>query len=135
MLKRMILVLAFAFANAAAAVPGCSSASALDDTIDCLREEVIKAEADMGRYLDASKGRHAGNRLQLRAIDASQQTWQNVRRLRCSAVNVLPRDDKKHMAELLSCRVRELRERTHRIWESYLTYPDGRQPDLPEPAQ
>jgi|SRR5690606_6563117 uncharacterized protein YecT (DUF1311 family) len=135
MLRLMILILGLASVNAIAAAPDCGNVGSLDDAIVCLQTEVSKAEAQMGQYLDASKRRHAGDRTQLKVIDATQESWHNIRRFQCGAVNVLPRDEKKHIAEVLSCRVRELRARTHRIWESYLTYPDGRQPDLPEPGR
>jgi uncharacterized protein YecT (DUF1311 family) len=121
--------------NALAASEACETAGSIDDAIRCLQVEVSKAEAAMTQYLEASKKRHAANKLQSALLESSQIAWLDSRGTRCPIVNILPRDQKKHAAEVLYCRWRITRERTHQLWAGFLTYPDGRQPVLPEPMR
>lgn len=132
MLKPMISVLALASMNALAASPICDKASSIDEAISCLQEEVSKAEAEMARYLDASKQLYAKKNLSITGIENSQKTWLDRRGSLCNFANILPRDMKKHTAEHLYCRWRITRERTYQVWSLYLSDSNGALPEMPE---
>ena len=133
MLKLAIPALLLASMNTHAASEVCETAGSIEDAIRCLQVEVRKADAAMTQYLDASRKRHAADKLKSALIESSQTAWLDSRGAQCPIVNILPRDQAKHAAEGLYCRWRITRERTHQLWAGFLTYPDGRQPDLPEP--
>jgi uncharacterized protein YecT (DUF1311 family) len=134
-LKLLIPTLFFASANALAASSSCENVESYAEASKCLQAEVSRADAAMQQYLTASKKRHAADRSRLDQIESSQSFWLKLEVGKCRRVNLLPRDQDKHTAEILHCLNRMTRERTHQIWERFLKNQDGAPPVLPEPER
>ena len=135
MLKLMTTALLLISAPAFSASAICEKSSSLDALIECLQREVSKAEAELARYLDASRKHHADNRLALYSVESTQGRWSSTQRFRCSAAGIYPRDADKLSAQRLLCIYQDTREQTHLLWRQFLTNPNGSPPVLPEPGR
>lgn len=135
MLKLLIPAFFLAYANAFAANSSCEKAESYAEASRCLQAELSRADAAMQQYLNASKKRHAADKARLGQIESSQGMWLKLGVGQCNRWNLLPRDQDKHTAEVLSCLNRITRERTHQIWDTFLNDPEGAPPVLPEPER
>jgi uncharacterized protein YecT (DUF1311 family) len=134
-LKIVIPCWVLAAPHAFAASSTCDKAASYAEASRCLHVEASNAEAAMKQYLDASRKKHAANKARVAQIESSQEQWLKFGSGRCITGNLLPRDEDKHLAQLLHCLTRITRERTHQIWDSFLRDADGAPPHMPEPER
>lgn len=99
----------------------------------CIHQEVEKAEAELHRYLEASREVHAERSDAVVTMEAAQGAWIRYRDSHCLAVYDLWQEGTVRGAMLGSCLLDHTRRRTHDIWEVYLSSADG-EPALPEPS-
>lgn len=121
-------------------LPGAALADGLcEDAEDtaalnkCIHAEVEKAEAELNRYLEASRTLHAAHVDAVVTMEVAQGAWVRYRDSHCLAVYDLWNEGTVRGAMLGTCLLDHTRRRTHDIWEVYLASSDD-EPVLPEPS-
>ncbi len=99
----------------------------------CAQAEVEQAEKQLEAYLTAARERYAEDAEALAALEAAQQSWSEFRKHQCAAVYSLWRDGSIRGLMHGQCMLQQTRQRTHDIWQVYLTFMDDSPPVLPEP--
>ncbi len=99
----------------------------------CLAGLLKNAEAQQARYLDAALIRAAEQPELAEKLRASDAAFNAHRDAECGAVWEKWKDGTIRNAMSLTCSIAMTDRRTHDIWESWLTYMDGAEADLPEP--
>ena len=102
----------------------------------CYGNKLQAAEEVMNRYLHAATLRYAesGDDGIILGLTESQRAFEAYRDIECGAVHYRWRDGTIRTVMGLICRIALTDQRTHTIWRTWLTYPDGTQPTLPEPS-
>ena len=72
-------------------------------------------------------------RRQTQAIVDAQAKWQEYKSKQCEAVYLRWQQGTIRGPKAVRCDLDLTRQRTHRIWSDFLTYPDSTPPILPEP--
>lgn len=132
--NRWLALGALLISGAALAAP-CEG---IDETVElnaCLHAEVAKAEDELDRYLEASRGRIADSTDAAVSMEAAQGAWLRYRDSHCLAVYDLWGDGSLRGAQLATCLLHHTQRRTHDIWSVYLSTPDEPEGLLPEPSQ
>jgi len=109
----------------------------------CFAGRLTRAEANLSRYLTASRERlqreagAAGDTTAAAAVrrefDAAEHAWSAYREAECGAVYDYWSGGSIRTVESLNCRIGLTRLHTHTIWQLWLTYMDSTPPLLPEP--
>jgi uncharacterized protein YecT (DUF1311 family) len=110
----------------------------IDETVElnaCLHQEVAKAEDELERYLEASRGKIADSTDAVVSMEAAQGAWLRYRDSHCLAVYDLWGDGSLRGAQLATCLLNLTLRRTHDIWSVYLSSQEGSEAPLPEPAR
>ncbi|MBW4331257.1 DUF1311 domain-containing protein [Stakelama sp. CBK3Z-3] len=109
----------------------------------CLANDVDTAQAELDRYLAAARERvgqteddplAATKKELLTGFDAAQDAWEKYRDAQCDNIYRYWQGGTIRGAMALGCKLELTQQRTHFIWESFLTYPDSTPPVLPEPV-
>lgn len=111
----------------------CADALTTVDMNECFSETLTRADAKRVRYLGAALERHADRPELLEAIRESQTAFEAYRDTECGAVLQNWIDGSIRGAMTLGCRIDMTDQRTHRIWQNWLTSMDSSTPVLPEP--
>ncbi|MGD7036066.1 lysozyme inhibitor LprI family protein [Methylotuvimicrobium buryatense] len=131
----------------AALVAFSLSVTASDDPIDCDQAmttievshcamiDLERAEIELAKYLNASSQHYADDFKLIDAIASSQEQWKAYREAHCNAVFTKWRDGSIRSNMAILCKARLTQQRTHELWESFLTYIDITPPVLPEPPK
>ncbi|WP_147418206.1 lysozyme inhibitor LprI family protein [Salinisphaera sp. Q1T1-3] len=99
----------------------------------CMAKKLDKANTRLARYLTAAQARidkDFGSRPNLKTAQAA---WVHYRELECGDVFELWAQGTYRTTASSECMLRLTKERTHEIWQAYLTYQDSTPPLLPEP--
>lgn len=138
--KVVMLVLAILSFPVSAAEQGqvidCSHSRDVKTTIDmnaCLSHNSAIAEAKMNLYLKASLKHNAYDPEVVKSIKIAQKDWNKYKSSNCDSVYIQWREGTIRDAMSISCHTRLIKQRTHELWENYLTYMDSTPPVLPEP--
>lgn len=99
----------------------------------CISKELEVAEAHLARYLAKSHERYDNKPAITDALDQSQQDWLVYRQSHCDSIYTIWSDGTIRGAMFGECMLKVTKQRTHQIWEDYLTYMDNTTPLLPEP--
>lgn len=111
----------------------CDHAKTTIDMNECAALELNGEQEKLNHYLEASL-KHYENDLKLvQAIQTSQKDWETYLSSHCSAIYTQWRDGSIRSMMSLSCKIKLTKQRTHEIWESYLTFMDSTPPILEEP--
>jgi len=105
-------------------------------TIDinyCITQEADQAFSELENYLDKAKERYASQKTITDTLNKSQETWLAYRAAHCDAVYEQWSGGTIRGAVFGSCMLKLNKQRTHLIWQDYLTYVDSTEPLLPEP--
>jgi len=113
--------------------PDCDNAMTTLDINHCAAMELASAQAELSQYVEVSVMHHADDPEMVAAIEASQQAWQVYVTAHCDAVYTQWRDGSIRGVMALTCETELTQQRTHTVWESFLTYMDSTSPVLPEP--
>jgi uncharacterized protein YecT (DUF1311 family) len=133
---RWLIALVFIPAASFAADPvaNCEKPATTYDFNICGSKDVEKAEAELARYLEAAKARMAKEEPEaVKAIDDAHAKWQEYKSKHCEAVYLRWQQGTIRGPKSARCNLDLTRQRTHRIWSDFLTYPDSTPPILPEP--
>ena len=99
----------------------------------CSRQEVQQAENEMLDYLNASKDRYSEEAQVLKLLTESQAQWREYRKAHCDAIYQVWAEGTIRGVMYNDCMFDVTKDRTHELWQSYLTYMDSTPPILPEP--
>lgn len=99
----------------------------------CAQAQVQQAEGQMETYLAAARNRYAEDSQALGALQAAQQRWSAFRQAHCDAVYALWREGSIRGLMHSQCMRQQTRQRSHDIWQVYLTSMEGGPPLLPDP--
>ncbi len=91
------------------------------------------ANAVLGRYLAAAQARIDKDFGSKPNLKAAQEAWARYRDLECGDVFDLWAQGTYRTIADSECMLRLTRQRTHEVWQSYLTYQDSTPPLLREP--
>ncbi|HDY8127868.1 TPA: DUF1311 domain-containing protein [Vibrio vulnificus] len=101
----------------------------------CASIELESAKEDLSKYLDASFEHNSYDPELVKAIKVAQADWQAYMSSHCDAVYTQWRDGTIRGVMAISCKTKLTKQRTHEVWENFLTYMDSTPPMLPEPKQ
>lgn len=117
----------------ASAVIDCGDAQTTIEINQCAAMELESAQAVLAEYLQASYEHHADDPELVKSIKAAQKDWQAYLASHCDAVYMQWRDGSIRGVMTLSCKTKLTKQRTHEIWENFLTYMDNSPPVMPAP--
>lgn len=104
------------------------------ETNRCAAIELEIAEEVLSHYLETSVEHNAVDLELVEAIKVAQKQWQAYAAAHCGAVYTQWRDGTIRGVMGITCRTRLTKQRTHDVWQDFLTYMDSTPPVLPEPA-
>lgn len=133
MKKTIVLILLLLSYFSYAEEKDCNHAINTIEINACLGKELEVAEAQLARYLAKSHERYDHEPAIADALDQSQQNWLVYRQSHCDAIYTVWSDGSIRGAMFGECMLTLTKQRTHQIWEDYLTYMDNTPPLLPEP--
>jgi uncharacterized protein YecT (DUF1311 family) len=99
----------------------------------CMGKKLNKANTRLAKYLTAAQARIDKNLGSRPNLKTAQAAWVRYRELECGDVFELWAQGTYRTAASSECMLRLTQERTHEIWQAYLTYLDSTPPLLPEP--
>ncbi|MCG9693828.1 DUF1311 domain-containing protein [Vibrio sp. Isolate22] len=111
----------------------CDNAMNTLEINHCAALELESAQVELDKYLAASLEHHAEDAELVDAIKAAQESWQAYMTAHCDSVYTQWRDGSIRGLMALSCKTKLTKQRTHEVWENFLTYMDSTPPVLPEP--
>ena len=88
---------------------------------------------ELDQYLEASFELNAYDEALVSSIKVAQKSWQTYMTAHCDSVYTQWRDGSIRGLMALSCKTKLTKQRTHEVWENFLTYMDSTPPVLPEP--
>ncbi|MDA0130644.1 DUF1311 domain-containing protein [Vibrio sp. MarTm2] len=139
MKKRLILALSclVSFTSIAGenAPIDCDNAINTLQINQCASIELESAKEDLSKYLDASFEHNSYDPELVKAIKVAQADWQAYMSSHCDSVYTQWRDGTIRGVMAISCKTKLTKQRTHEVWENFLTYMDSTPPELPEPKQ
>ncbi|MFL7035462.1 lysozyme inhibitor LprI family protein [Vibrio lentus] len=95
--------------------------------------ELETAQVELEQYLEASFEHNAYDAELVSSIKMAQDSWQAYMTAHCDSVYTQWRDGSIRGLMALSCKTKLTKQRTHEVWENFLTYMDSTPPVLPEP--
>ncbi|CDT44142.1 lysozyme inhibitor LprI family protein [Vibrio coralliirubri] len=136
MKKLISALIAVCFSFSALADDGvvdCENAMNTIEINQCAAIELESAQAELDKYLAASFEHNAYDAQLVASIKKAQESWQAYMTAHCDSVYTQWRDGSIRGVMALSCKTTLTKQRTHEVWENFLTYMDSTPPVLPEP--
>lgn len=112
----------------------CNNIRNTPDTNRCAAIELEAAEDVLTHYLETSIEHNASDPELVDAIKVAQKQWQAYAGAHCGSVYTQWRDGTIRGVMGITCRTRLTKQRTHDVWQDFLTYMDSTPPILPEPT-
>ncbi len=134
--KCLIIILAsLSFGALAEEEPtDCNNAMTTIEINQCAAIELESAQVKLDKYLSASFEHNSHDPELIVAIKLAQQDWQAYISSHCDSVYTQWRDGTIRGIMAISCKTKLTKQRTHELWENFLTYMDSAPPALPEPS-
>ncbi len=136
-MKRLISVIAFALLSGSVLADeqavDCENAMTTLEINHCASIELESATVELDQYLEASFEHNAYDEELVSSIKVAQESWQTYMTAHCDSVYTQWRDGSIRGLMALSCKTKLTKQRTHEVWENFLTYMDSTPPVLPEP--
>ncbi|WP_063672415.1 lysozyme inhibitor LprI family protein [Dyella thiooxydans] len=101
----------------------------------CLGKKIDAADALLARYLAKAQARIDRDFGGKPRLGAAQAAWVAYRRIECGDVFDYWAEGTYRTIADAECMLRLTQQRTHEVWQAYLTYPDSTPPLLPEPPR
>lgn len=120
-------------ASADSEAPACSTAMTTPEINQCLRGVYDRAEERRASYLAAAIEHHKERTALVASIEKSSAAFAEYRKAECGAVYDSYGYGTLRSAAYLDCATRLTDERTHTIWQNWLTFGDSTEALLPEP--
>jgi uncharacterized protein YecT (DUF1311 family) len=118
----------------ALALAGCPGRNTIEQQA-CAAEAYRDADAELNRYYRKAVERTADDRATLTLLRRSEAAWISYRDAECDAVGSTWGLGSGRAVAETDCRTELTRQRTHDIWQRWLTYADSTPPSLPEPGE
>ena len=136
MKKRLIIILASLSFGALAEEESidCNNAMTTIEINQCAAIELESAQVKLDKYLNTSFEHNSHDPELIAAIKLAQQDWQAYMSSHCDSVYTQWRDGTIRGVMAISCKTKLTKQRTHELWENFLTYMDSTPPVLPEPS-
>ncbi|HIF9116054.1 TPA: lysozyme inhibitor LprI family protein [Photobacterium damselae] len=99
----------------------------------CAAIKLDTAQAQLAQYLKASLTHNANAPELVEAIKVAQKDWQAYMTAHCNAVYTQWREGTIRGVMAISCKTELTEQRTHELWQNFLTYMDSTPAVLPEP--
>ncbi|MFV1921532.1 MAG: lysozyme inhibitor LprI family protein [Methylotenera sp.] len=119
----------FAFANDV----DCKNTATTVENNACVGAALENENKVLTLYLNKAKERYAEQSKLITLISSSQKQWLLYRQSHCDAIYTVWSDGSIRAVMFGECMLKLTKQRTHQIWEDYLTYMDNTPPLLPEP--
>ncbi|EGR0199959.1 lysozyme inhibitor LprI family protein [Vibrio alginolyticus] len=134
--KYLIIILASLSFGALAAEESidCNNAMTTIEINQCGAIELESAQVKLDKYLRTSFEHSSHDPELIAAIKLAQQDWQAYMSSHCDSVYTQWRDGTIRGIMAISCKTKLTKQRTHELWENFLTYMDSTPPVLPEPS-
>ncbi|MFA0525142.1 lysozyme inhibitor LprI family protein [Vibrio sp. 10N.222.52.C3] len=136
MTKLISALIAVCFSFSALAYEGvvdCENAMNTIEINHCAAIELESAQAELDKYLAASFEHNVYDAELVASIKKAQESWQAYMTAHCDSVYTQWREGSIRGVMALSCKMTLTKQRTHEVWENFLTYMDSTPPVLPEP--
>lgn len=111
----------------------CDKAVSTLEMNHCAAIELDAAQQTLNQYLEASYQHNAFDPELVVSMKAAQQAWQAYLTSHCDAVYTQWREGTIRNVMAFHCETKLTKQRTHEIWQNFLTYMDSTPPVLPEP--
>lgn len=111
----------------------CDNAMNTLEINHCAALELESAQVELEQYLTTSFEHNADDVELVSAIKVAQENWQAYMTAHCDSVYTQWRDGSIRGLMALSCKTKLTKQRTHEVWDNFLTYMDSAPPVLPEP--
>ncbi|ELV7516908.1 DUF1311 domain-containing protein [Photobacterium damselae] len=99
----------------------------------CAAIKLETAQTQLAQYLKASLTHNANDPELVEAIKVAQKAWQAYMTAHCNAVYTQWREGTIRGVMAISCKTELTEQRTHELWQNFLTYMDSTPAVLPEP--
>ncbi|CAH6906193.1 LprI domain-containing protein [Vibrio chagasii] len=130
----MLILMCFSYSVLAGEnVVDCDNAMNTLEINHCAALELESAQVELEKYLAASFEHNADDTELVGGIKVAQESWQAYMTAHCDSVYTQWRDGSIRGLMALSCKTKLTKQRTHEVWENFLTYMDSTPPVLPEP--
>lgn len=111
----------------------CENAISTLQINQCASIELGAAKAELAKYLDTSFEHNSYDPELIQSIRVAQADWQAYMSSHCDSLYTQWREGTIRGVMAISCKTKLTKQRTHEVWESFLTYMDSTPPVLPEP--
>ncbi|MDA0147378.1 lysozyme inhibitor LprI family protein [Vibrio sp. LaRot3] len=111
----------------------CSNPVTTLDFNYCLGLEAEQAYQQLDRYWQKSLERNSFDPTLVEEMKVAHEKWHAYRQSHCDSIYTMWRQGTIRNAKSLDCRIQLTKQRTHILWENFLTYADSTPPVLPEP--
>lgn len=133
MLKTLALVLLALPIFAHAKAVDCENAMTTIEMNVCVGQKMEVADTQLEQYIAKAKEHHAQQTTAIASLAKSQDAWLMYRQSHCDAIYEMWSNGSIRGVMFGECMIHLTKQRTHQIWEDYLTYMDATPPVLPEP--
>lgn len=99
----------------------------------CAALKLEKLDVTMNEYLAKSKEHNSYDSELIDKIDLAQKSWVEYSEAHCLSIYTMWKEGTIRGWMHFDCMSRATKQRTHQLWDSFLTYMDGSPPVLPEP--
>lgn len=133
----MILVLLGLLSTKAFAeeIEACKSPYTTQDLNHCASLKLEAANNELDKYFKTALKHNEDDPELVKSIKVAQAKWQEYLSAHCSSVGVTWRGGTIRGVKYLNCEITLTKQRTHELWENFLTYMDSTPPVLPEPKK
>ncbi|MFZ6640082.1 lysozyme inhibitor LprI family protein [Undibacterium sp. TC4M20W] len=111
----------------------CATAKNTQEEAQCMTAEVSKADKKLQTYLQAAKSRIDRTPDVKLNLDNAQKSWEQYRSAHCGDVYTYWAQGSVRYRQSAQCQLDLTQNRTHDVWQAYLTYADSTPPVLPRP--
>lgn len=130
-----ILLACISFSTFAEEKPiNCNNVMSTIEINHCAAIDLESAQVTLDRYLKFSLEHNSHDPVLIAAIKLAQQNWQTYMSSHCDSVYTQWRDGTIRGVMAISCKTKLTKQRTHELWDNFLTYIDKTPPVLPEPG-
>ena len=112
----------------------CNNAMNTLEINHCAAVKLDLAQAELDKYLKTSLEHNASDPELVQAIKFAQKDWQAYMSSHCDSVYTQWREGTIRGVMAISCKTELTKQRTHEIWQNFLSYMDSTPPVLPEPS-
>ncbi|NRA53045.1 MAG: DUF1311 domain-containing protein [Gammaproteobacteria bacterium] len=116
-------------------VADCKYALTTLEINHCASIELALANTELVKYLEVSVEHNSYDPELIASIKVAQNNWQAYMSSHCDSVYTQWREGTIRGVMALSCKTKLTKQRTHEIWDNFLTYMDSTPPVLPEPQK